>query len=159
VASLLRFRPAGARRARLRQLPIEERKAGPPRDDVAGDVIRFSDHVIGRGAAFFAAAARLGVEGMVSKKLGASYRPGRSSNFLKRKCLLRQEFVVGGFTEPERSRVGVGALLIGYYDSRELRWARKAGTGQARTVGFPARSARAPRYADDDRVAFHPAGR
>ncbi len=122
----LRPRPIEERKERLRQLIGD----GPP------GVIRFSDHIVGSGAAFFASACKLGLEGMVSKKLGAPYRPGRNSDWLKSKCLLRQEFVVGGFTEPERSREGVGALLLGYYEASELRWAGKVGTGQGWTAGY-----------------------
>jgi len=122
----------------LRQLPIEERKARLRQLVGAGapDVIRLSDHVEGQGAAFFAAASELGLEGMVSKKLGSPYRAGRNGDWLKTKCVRRRDFVVGGFTEPERSRSGLGALLLGYYEAGELRWAGKAGTGQGWTVAF-----------------------
>jgi bifunctional non-homologous end joining protein LigD len=50
--------------------------------------------------------------------------------------VLRQEFVVGGFTDPERSREGVGALLVGYYENDRLQWAGKVGTGAGWTVSF-----------------------
>jgi len=73
---------------------------------------------------------------MVSKKLGAPYRPGRNADWLKAKCLQRRVFVLGGFTEPEKSREGVGALLLGYYENGDLRWAGKAGTGQGWTASY-----------------------
>jgi len=122
----------------LRPRPIEERKARLRELVGTGGagVIHFSDHVIGNGPSFYEGASLLGLEGMVSKKLGAPYRPGRNGDWLKTKFLQRQEFVVGGFTERERSRAGVGALLLGYYEGGELRWAGKVGTGQGWTAGY-----------------------
>jgi bifunctional non-homologous end joining protein LigD len=114
-------------------LPLEQRKARleelvkPARGKPGG--IRYSDHVIGRGGEFFALACRRGLEGIVSKRRGQPYLPGRGSAWLKTKCLLRQELVIGGFTDPEGSRVGFGALLVGYYDQRRLVYAGKVGTG------------------------------
>lgn len=65
---------------------------------------------------------------MVSKRLGTKYRAGRNKDWLKTKCLHRQEFVIGGFTDAEKSRQGVGALLIGVYDGPtgggQGRWGR-----------------------------------
>lgn len=116
----------------LHDLPIEDRKrqlqALLARGS-GGGAIRFSDHVIGGGPAFFEKACELGLEGMVSKRLGTKYRAGRNMDWLKTKCLHRQEFVIGGFTDPEKSRQGVGALLIGVYAGSQLRWAGKVGTG------------------------------
>ncbi|HVL69331.1 MAG TPA: DNA ligase D [Vicinamibacterales bacterium] len=91
--------------------------------------IRYSEHVVGRGAEFFEQACRLGLEGIVSKRADAPYKAGRSDVWLKTKCVLRQEFVIGGFTDPEGSRDGVGALLVGYYEGDTLRFAGKVGTG------------------------------
>lgn len=122
----------------LRELPIEERKRalqkllGPGN----GGTIRYSDHVIGNGQAFFEQASKLGLEGMVSKKLGTRYRPGRNKDWLKTKCVKRQEFVIGGFTLPEGARQGVGAILLGYYEGDQLRWAGKVGTGAGWTSRF-----------------------
>jgi bifunctional non-homologous end joining protein LigD len=114
-------------------LPLEERKArlrrllGRPN---VRDRIRFSDHVEGGGEAFFTHACRLGLEGIISKRRDQPYRPGRNDGWLKTKCVLRQEFAIGGFTEPEGARVGIGALLIGYYDDRQrLIFSGKVGTG------------------------------
>jgi len=115
----------------LRERPIEQRKA-LLRELLAasgGDVLRFSDDVRGDGPAFFAQACKLGLEGIVSKRLGAPYRPGRNSDWVKTKCLRRQEFVVGGFTDPEGSREALGSLLLGVYAEGGLRWAGKVGTG------------------------------
>lgn len=115
---------------RLDRLPIEERKArlaalvGP-----GSGVIRYAEHVEGNGEAFFRQACRHGLEGIVSKRRGRPYEPGRRGGWVKAKCTLRQEFVIGGFTDPEGSRAGIGALLIGYYDADRLVFAGKVGTG------------------------------
>jgi DNA ligase D-like protein (predicted ligase) len=93
------------------------------------NTIRLSDHVIGQGPAFFAQAARMGLEGIVSKQLAAPYRSGRSRNWLKMKCSQRQEFVVVGFTEPKGTRSLLGALLLATYTSRELVYRGRVGTG------------------------------
>jgi bifunctional non-homologous end joining protein LigD len=70
-----------------------------------------------------------GWEGLIAKRADASYVHRRSPTWLKLKCERGQEFVVGGFTEPSGSRVGFGALLLGYYDGDRLRYAGKVGTG------------------------------
>ncbi|MBC7977524.1 MAG: DNA ligase D, partial [Myxococcales bacterium] len=101
----------------LKPLPLETRKARlaalveatPP------GVIRYSDHVAGSGRAFFALACRTGLEGIISKRRDKPYLPGRGPTWQKTKCLLRQELVIGGYTEPSGSRTGIGALLVGYY--------------------------------------------
>lgn len=112
--------PLEARKARLAKLVA---RRGPP------GVIRYSDHVEGSGREFFALACKRGLEGIVSKRRDQPYRPGRGTTWLKTKCLLCQELVIGGFTDPERSRVGFGALLVGYYDGDRLAYAGKVGTG------------------------------
>lgn len=112
--------------------PLEERKALlqkiiPTKFD---HPIKFSEHVVGNGDAFFAEAARLGLEGIISKRIGSPYVPGRSHDWLKVKCSLQEEFVIGGFTEPTGSRSHFGALLLGYYDdAKELVYAGRVGTG------------------------------
>jgi bifunctional non-homologous end joining protein LigD len=116
----LRGQPIESRKERLRSLLGEAGTGGP---------VRYSDHVIGGGADFHRQACALGLEGIVSKRLGARYRAGRNLDWQKIKCVRRQEFVIGGFTDPEGSREGIGALLIGYFDGDELRWAGKVGTG------------------------------
>ncbi|HXU64326.1 MAG TPA: DNA ligase D [Polyangia bacterium] len=116
----------------LREQPIEIRKeklrALLDGSQTAG-LFRYSDHVIGGGVEFHGQACGLGLEGIVSKRLGTRYRAGRNLDWQKTKCVRRQEFVLGGFTDPEGARAGVGALLIGYYDGAALRWAGKVGTG------------------------------
>ena len=66
----------------------------------------------------------------MAKRIDSVYRGGRSPDWQKLKCTASQELVIGGWTEPTRSRVGLGALLVGYYDDhRQLRYAGKVGTG------------------------------
>jgi DNA ligase D-like protein (predicted ligase) len=69
-------------------------------------------------------------EGLVAKRVDSPYRSGRSPDWQKLKCTASQELVIGGWTEPTRSRVAFGALLVGYYDDgARLRYAGKVGTG------------------------------
>ena len=77
----------------------------------------------------FAEACRSGWEGLIAKRADAPYTGGRSKNWLKLKCAWEQELVIGGFTEPGGSRSDFGALLVGYYEDGELRYAGKVGTG------------------------------
>ncbi len=99
--------------------------------------LRYSDHVVGRGSAFFAQVCRLDVEGVVSKRADARYRPGRGRDWVKIKCAARQEFVVVGYTRPRGSRAGFGALLLGYHDEHgRLAFAGRVGTGfSQKTLG------------------------
>jgi bifunctional non-homologous end joining protein LigD len=77
----------------------------------------------------FADACRSGWEGLIAKRADAPYTFGRSRNWLKLKCAWEQELVVGGFTDPGGSRTDFGALLVGYYEGDQLRYAGKVGTG------------------------------
>jgi DNA ligase D-like protein (predicted ligase) len=114
----------------VRDLPLRDRKrilrglltfAGP---------LRFATHRNRDGAAYFADACRWGWEGLIAKRADAPYRAGRGHDWLKFKCENSQEFVIGGYTDPQRSRHGFGALLIGYYDDQgRLTYAGKVGTG------------------------------
>src|SRR4029434_7590823 len=70
-----------------------------------------------------------GWEGVIAKRRGATYEHRRSPHWLKMKCELAQELVVGGFTDPQGARVGLGALLVGYYDHGDFVFAGKVGTG------------------------------
>jgi DNA ligase D-like protein (predicted ligase) len=74
-------------------------------------------------------ACREGWEGVVAKRRGSPYEHRRSPHWLKMKCEAAQELVVGGFTDPQGARVGLGALLVGYYDGADLVFAGRIGTG------------------------------
>jgi bifunctional non-homologous end joining protein LigD len=115
----------------LSALPLLERKARLAK--LLGQGIgnfRFAPHVGGSGEAVFREACRLGLEGIVSKRRDQPYRPGRNATWVKTKCVLRQELVIGGFTDPEgAARDAIGALLVGHFERGVLRFAGKVGTG------------------------------
>jgi bifunctional non-homologous end joining protein LigD len=117
----------------LTRAPLLERKALLERLlENAPAAIRYGEHVIKDGAKFFAAACKLGLEGIVAKRATDPYREReRTRSWLKVKCLQRQEFVVVGFTDPGGSRTGFGALLVATRNSKgaPLRYAGKVGTG------------------------------
>ena len=84
----------------------------------------------GRPADLLDRACASGWEGLVAKRVDSRYRSGRSPDWQKLKCTASQELVIGGWTDPARSRIGLGALLVGYYDGEgRLRYAGKVGTG------------------------------
>jgi bifunctional non-homologous end joining protein LigD len=113
----------------LRARPLRERKR-LLRDNVAwGGALRWTVHRNGAGIATYQAACRRGDEGVIAKRADGPYVAGRSRDWLKFKCVHGQEFVVAGFTDPAGSRVGFGALLLGYYDGPELVYAGRVGTG------------------------------
>lgn len=87
-------------------------------------------HRVGEGESYYEEiCAQRGQEGLIAKRADSAYRSSRSKEWLKFKCSLEQEFVIGGYTDPQGSRTGFGALLVGYYDDGLLRYAGKVGTG------------------------------
>ena len=122
----------------LRAMPLEHRKA-ELRETLrqAPSMLRFVDHVIGGGDEVFRRACALGVEGIVSKRRDRPHRRGRSTEWLKIKCVRSSNFVIGGFTDPAGARAGIGAMLLGYYDlGGELVYAGSVGTGKGFTAAF-----------------------
>jgi bifunctional non-homologous end joining protein LigD len=91
--------------------------------------IRYSEHIEGQGGDVLENACKLKMEGVVSKLRDSRYVQSRSPSWIKSKCTKRQELVIAGFTRPTGSRVGFGALLLGYYKDRKLIYAGKVGTG------------------------------
>jgi bifunctional non-homologous end joining protein LigD len=118
----------------LTEVPLVERKellarvllSVNPNND---GTIRYSDHIKGEGEQVLQHACRSAMEGIVAKRADSIYHQYRSPDWLKIKCLKQQEFVIGGYTKPEGTRVGFGALLVGYYDDGDLMFAGKVGTG------------------------------
>ena len=110
------------RKATLQQLLVVSHLA-------TSDRIRFSDHVVGSGEAFFEHACSLGLEGSIAKRADAPYRSRRSTSWIKLKCSNHAEFVVGGFTPPAGTRKGFGALLLGARDGEAFRYAGRVGSG------------------------------
>lgn len=93
-------------------------------------VLLYSEHVVGRADEVFQHACAHQMEGIIAKRAEAAYQSLRSPSWLKVKCALRQEFVIGGYTDPAGSRSGFGALLLGVYDdSKQLVYAGRVGTG------------------------------
>jgi bifunctional non-homologous end joining protein LigD len=75
-------------------------------------------------------ARELGLEGLIGKRLGSRYEPGRRTGaWIKLKLHQEQEFVIGGYTEPEGGRKYFGALLVGFYEDKRLKFAGRVGTG------------------------------
>jgi bifunctional non-homologous end joining protein LigD len=106
--------PLEDRRALLQELPFE---APMQRVEVVDDERPWER------------ASREGWEGVIAKRRGSPYEHRRSKHWLKMKCEVSQELVVGGFTDPQGTRVGLGALLVGYYESGDFVFAGKIGTG------------------------------
>lgn len=93
------------------------------------DPFRHTDYVKTQGLKYHQEACGRGWEGVIAKYIDSPYLQKRSGFWLKFKCVNAQELVIGGWTEPAGSRVGLGALLIGYYDGDTLVYAGKVGTG------------------------------
>ena len=110
----------------LTSLPLEERRALLRKLPLAAPLHRVTAL---HDEAPWERAQKHGWEGVIAKRRDSVYEQRRSPNWLKMKCELAQEFVVGGFTEPQGKRAGLGALLVGYYDRNELVFAGKLGTG------------------------------
>jgi bifunctional non-homologous end joining protein LigD len=96
---------------------------------VFDDPLRNTAHRVGDGITAYRAACERGDEGVIAKRADSTYEGRRSTNWLKFKCVRDQEFVIGGYTAPKGSRVELGALLLGYHDSRDLVYAGKVGSG------------------------------
>jgi len=116
----------------LREVPLVERRAVLQRivERRPQDTVRFSAVFDAPPQDIVASACRLGLEGVIAKRRDSAYVTRRSSDWIKLKCGLRQEFVVGGYTDPKGSRTGLGSLLLGVHDERgALRYAGNVGTG------------------------------
>ena len=116
----LRGQPLTTRRERLQALLATNSQP----------LIRFSDAFAGDPAALLASAGKAGLEGLIGKRKDSLYRSARSTNWVKLKTAQRQEFVIGGYTDPKGARTGIGALLLGVHDETgALRYAGNVGTG------------------------------
>jgi bifunctional non-homologous end joining protein LigD len=117
----------------LRPLPLRERKRLLRGLLTFDDPLRFTEHRDTDGEAYYREACARGWEGVIAKRADAPYQAGRSRDWLKFKCENGQEFVIGGFTDPQGTRTGFGALLLGYHDADgRLVYAGKVGTGFSR---------------------------
>ncbi len=114
----------------LLEVPLEDRKRLLRSVLKEHPRVRFATHVEGEGRAFFAAAEKLGLEGMIAKLRRSPYEPGRrTSAWLKIKIRPEQELVVGGWTPGSGNAKDLGAMAVGYYEDGKLRFAGKVGSG------------------------------
>lgn len=114
----------------LTQFPLVRRKAILKQVLPALPHLRYSDHIEEHGEAFYGHAIASGVEGMIAKDKNSRYQPGaRSRSWVKVKARLRQDFVIGGFTEPRGQPMAFGALLLGVYEDKDLVFVGHVGTG------------------------------
>jgi bifunctional non-homologous end joining protein LigD len=112
--------PLRQRKQVLEQLLAATKSKGP---------LRYSDHVTGDGPLFFKQACEYRLEGIVSKLADSPYESTRNRNWLKTKCLLRQEFVIAGYTPSKKGFPGFGALILGVYVKGKLIYSGRVGTG------------------------------
>ncbi|TGP45435.1 DNA ligase D [bacterium M00.F.Ca.ET.230.01.1.1] len=116
----------------LRREPLVERKQALAEllgDQPENSALRFSDHFHEPGKVMLQHVCRMGLEGVVSKRADAPYRSGRGLSWIKSKCTLRQEFVIGGYLPSDKTGRGVRSLLVGYYEGGKLHYAGRVGTG------------------------------
>lgn len=116
----------------LRREPLVERKQALA--ELLGErseqsAVRFSDHFAEPGSVMLQHVCRMGLEGVVSKRADAPYRSGRGLAWIKSKCTLRQEFVIGGYLPSDKTGRGLRSLLVGYHESGRLNYAGRVGTG------------------------------
>jgi bifunctional non-homologous end joining protein LigD len=112
-----------------RQVPLRYRKELLQDAFDFQDPLRFTEHREREGEAFYQEACRRGWEGVMAKNGDSTYVSRRTREWLKFKCVKEQEFVIGGYTDPKGTRIGFGALLVGYYRRGKLVYAGKVGTG------------------------------
>ena len=110
----------------LRSLPLEERLATLKQLPFTGPLQRVEPVI---DSSPWEQAERAGWEGVIAKRRDSPYEHRRSRNWLKMKCELSQNFIVGGFTDPQGKRVGLGALLVGHFEDDDFVFAGKIGTG------------------------------
>ncbi|AMS17902.1 ATP-dependent DNA ligase [Pseudomonas chlororaphis] len=115
----------------LRETPVEERRQALKQalGRKSSKVLRFSEAFAAHHQDVLESACALSLEGVIGKRAGSPYVSRRSADWIKLKCRLRQEFVVVGYTRPQGSRSGFGALLLGVNDASGLVYAGRVGTG------------------------------
>jgi bifunctional non-homologous end joining protein LigD len=113
----------------LRRVPLVERKQFLKDVLITDNRIHFSDHVAEQGEALFEAAREKGLEGIIAKKADSTYAGSRTSSWVKIKIVQELDAVVAGYTAGRGSRKFFGALALGLYDKRELKFIGSVGTG------------------------------
>lgn len=114
-----------------RQAPVEERRAAlkAALSGSRSKLLRYSEAFAANQRDIFESACDLALEGVIGKRVGSPYVSSRSADWIKLKCRLRQEFVIVGYTRPQGSRSGFGALLLAVNDDTGLVYAGRVGTG------------------------------
>ncbi|WP_298622125.1 DNA ligase D [uncultured Legionella sp.] len=119
----------------LRQLPLLERKSILQKVIQNNSPLIYSDHIINDGQKMFEHSCHMGLEGIISKRADSAYSSKRGKDWLKIKCIKRQEFVIGGYTDPQGKRQHFGALLLGVYNKDGLlEYVGNVGTGFSQTA-------------------------
>ena len=113
----------------LRRLPLLDRKELLGRALPPAGIVQSSDHIEEHGQAFFDAANEMGIEGIIGKRADSTYTGKRSPDWVKLKCQRRQEFVIGGWTDPKGGGRHFGALHVGVYDAGKLVHVTRVGSG------------------------------
>ncbi|MBZ9817414.1 DNA ligase D [Mesorhizobium sp. CA7] len=116
----------------LRREPLVERKQALAEllgEQPENSALRFSDHFHEPGKVMLQHVCRMGLEGVVSKRADAPYRSGRGLTWIKSKCTLRQEFVIGGYLPSDKTGRGLRSLLVGFNEGGKLHYAGRVGTG------------------------------
>jgi bifunctional non-homologous end joining protein LigD len=113
----------------LRQVDLGKRRELLESLVTSGPVIRVSEAFPGAGTEMLEAARQTGLEGIIAKHVSSCYESRRSREWLKLKIVNQQEFVIGGFTEPQGDRDYFGALVLGLYEGKKLNWVGNVGTG------------------------------
>lgn len=116
----------------LRAAPLSARRAVLQRllQRASSEQVRMSDVFDAPLESVIASACKMGLEGVIAKRRDSTYVSQRSAHWIKLKCAQRQEFVIGGYTDPQGARTGIGSLLLGVYDAQGgLRYAGNVGTG------------------------------
>lgn len=119
----------------ITRTPLRQRKAvleelfNSSKPQTTKSPLCYSDHVEGSGPEFFKQACQHGLEGIVSKLGDSPYESTRNKNWLKSKCIKRQEFVIAGYTPSKKAFPGFGSLILGVYDKGKLIYSGRVGTG------------------------------
>ena len=119
-----------------RKLKLEALFIGQPIDAA----VRYSEHFAQSGEIMLAHACRMGLEGVISKRIDAVYQSGRTRDWVKSKCTLRQEFIIIGYLTSEATERGLRSLLVAYHDKGKLRYAGRVGTGFSARSGDEVKS-------------------
>jgi DNA ligase D-like protein (predicted ligase) len=113
----------------LQMMPLIERKAYLKQNIIFNQKIVYTKHYWKYGLKYYSIACKKKWEGIIAKNAYSNYQHHRSKDWLKFKCGNEQEFIIVGYTDPQGSRIGFGALLLGLYENGVLKYAGKVGTG------------------------------